>query len=70
MEISYKIASLAKEKGYFIHQPKRYVDGELTYTPSLKYVGRRLIKPDQQQVFAPLQSELQTWLRNMHKIHI
>ncbi len=69
MEVSYKVAQLAKEKGYFIWHPKRYVNGKLTYSPTSKYIiaveGKRLVKPDQQQIFAPLQSELQAWLRKL-----
>ena len=74
MEVSYKVAQLAKEKGYFIWHSKRYVNGKLTYSPTSKYIiaveGKRMVKPDQQQIFAPLQSELQTWLRDTYKIHI
>ena len=74
MEVSYNVAKLAKEKGYFVWHSKRFVNGKLTYSPTLKYVaaihGKRMVKPDQQQIFAPLQSELQAWLRDTHKIHI
>lgn len=70
MEVSYKVAKLAKDKGYFIHKPKRYLNGELTNTPSLKYICSKLVKPDYTQVFAPTQSELQAWLRDIYKIHI
>lgn len=68
--ILFKTARLAKEKGFFEWSPKRYKDGKLTYSPCLKYAKTGLVKPDQNQIFAPTQSILQKWLREKHNIHI
>ena len=68
--VSFNTARLAKEKGFFLHQPERYVNERLEYSPCRKYVASRLVPMDKNQIFAPTQSLLQMWLREVHSIAV
>ena len=66
--IKYETALFAKEKGFFTWCQYRYrysgEVGKLEPSPFLKLV------PDSKQIFAPTQSLLQKWLREVHEIFI
>lgn len=67
--ISFETAKLAKEKGFNIYQDYQYVDNENTDFKSSFYRHNdyqcTLIK---KLYFAPTQSLLQRWLREVHNI--
>lgn len=75
--ITFKTAKLAKEKHYINGEKLPGLLGSLGYTNcSLSYNEkgelwkRKFYNPENSHYLAPTQSELQKWLREVHKIHI
>ncbi len=69
--ISFETAKLAKEKGFSLWCHHRYSYrenklGNLEMSPFVK----GMVKPDPNQIFAPTQSLLQKWIREIHKLDI
>lgn len=65
--ISFKVAKLAKKKGFNIFTGKAYIDKgnqELFFTPSYTGITSGI------EYHVPTQSLLQKWLREIHSIHI
>lgn len=75
--ITFETAKLAKEKHYINDEKLLGLLGSLGYTNcSLSYNEkgelwkRKFYNPENSHYLAPTQSELQKWLREVHKIHI
>ena len=77
--VSLETAKLAKEKGFnqYYHQRYNKETGELEYSPCIKHTLKvvdgkmtRVNITDMTQIFAPTQSLLQRYLREVHNIHI
>lgn len=72
--ITFETAKLSKEKGFNIRTDFKFDrNNNIDRTPSLKYQIRHgsnvLIKPSE-FIFAPTQSLLQHWLREVHNCHV
>lgn len=73
--ISYSTAKLAHDKGFKIRCPNMFDrNKEIQTTPSIKQIlsegGTYKDIKTPIQIFAPTQSLLQKWLREIHNIHI
>lgn len=71
--ISFKVAKLAKEKGFkaisrYGHEASLYdKDGTHVYYTNYGFMGSGL---NDEYISAPTQSVLQKWLRDVHDIHV
>lgn len=67
--VTFKTAKLAKEKGFKEYTIEAYYDGELSLSSCYDLQEPRKHTP-QNETYAPTQSLLQRWLREVKDIHI
>lgn len=69
--VTFEIAKLAKEKGYKGNPPYfGYVDKFYEKNGTVRSYGMHRVKNINELAYAPTQSLLQKWLREIHKLHL